>query len=144
LFAGETVSAGVGLLFRVIAAGEAAASIADEDADTVAFMDINPLRRGHALAVSRRHYENLLEIEPDELSETFAAAQRLTARLKERLGAEDVVLWNAYGAAARQLVMHFHVHVIPTDGENPSLPRPDALAAEADIAAAAAALHRNT
>ncbi len=106
----------------------------------MAFMDINPWQRGHALVISRRHYENLLDIEPEDLGKTFAAARRLAARMKQRLGADGVVLWSSCGEAAGQVVMHFHIHVIPTDGEAPPLPRPRALADEADIAGAAAAL----
>jgi histidine triad (HIT) family protein len=128
-------------IFCAIAAGEAPATIVDEDPDTVAFMDVNPWQRGHALVVPRRHYQNLLEIEPDDLTKTFAAARRLAARMRDRLGADGVVLWNSCGEAAGQVVMHFHVHVIPTSGEIPPLQgRSDVLADGADIAAAAAAL----
>jgi histidine triad (HIT) family protein len=137
---GDSLSAVADCIFCAIAAGEAPATIIDEDADTVAFMDINPWQRGHALVVPRRHYENLLEIEPEQLTKTFATAQRLAARMKERLGADGVVLWNSTGEAAGQVVMHFHVHVIPTEGEPPPLPRQEGLANEADIAAVAATL----
>jgi histidine triad (HIT) family protein len=130
-------------IFCAIVAGEAPATIIEEDPDTVAFMDINPWQRGHALVVPRRHYENLLEIEADDLASTFATAKRVAARMKEQLGADGVWLWNSCGKAAGQVVMHFHVHVIPTDGKNvPSPPQRDASVGEADIAAAAAALVR--
>lgn len=127
-------------IFCAIAAGEAPATIVDQDADTVAFMDINPWSRGHALVVPRRHYENLLEIDPDDLAKTFATARRLAARMTDLLGPDDVVLWNSCGRPAGQVVMHFHIHVIPTESDLPPLPRPDSLADEADIAATAAAL----
>ncbi|MGZ6670551.1 MAG: HIT family protein [Solirubrobacteraceae bacterium] len=127
-------------IFCAIAAGEAPATIVDEDADTVAFMDINPWQRGHALIIPRRHYENLLEIEPQDLAKTYATAKRLAARMTERLGANGVVLWNSCGEAAGQVVMHFHVHVIPTEGDPPPLPHREELADELHIAAAAAAL----
>jgi histidine triad (HIT) family protein len=125
-------------IFCAIAAGDAPATIVDEDADTIAFMDINPWRRGHALVVPRRHSENLLAIEPNDLSKTVAAAQRLAARMTQRLGADGVVLWNSCGEAAGQVVMHFHIHVIPTEGEAPPMPRLSA--DQADIAEAAAAV----
>lgn len=127
-------------IFCAIAAGEARANIVAEDADTVAFMDINPWQRGHALVIPRRHYENLLEIEPQALSATFATARRLASQMTERLGADGVVLWNSCGEAAGQVVMHFHVHVIPIEGELPPLPRSEELQDESDIAAAATAL----
>lgn len=132
-------------IFCAIAAGEATATIVDEDAETVAFMDVNPWARGHTLVVPRRHYENLLEIDPHDLASTFATAKRVAARMKEKLGAEGVWLWNSCGEAAGQVVMHFHVHVIPTDGKNvPPPPPPDASLGEEDIAAAAAALRGDT
>jgi len=128
-------------VFCAIAGGEAPATIIDEDADTVAFMDINPWARGHALVVPRRHYENLLEIEPEDLANTFAAAKRLVARMTDKLGADGVMLWNSSGEAAGQVVMHFHVHVIPVKGETMPTPnRPDRKIEESDIATAAAAL----
>jgi histidine triad (HIT) family protein len=128
-------------IFCAIAAGEAPATIVDEDSDTVAFMDINPWRPGHTLVVPRRHHENLLDIDPEDLTKTFATAQRLATRMKDGLGAERVVLWNSCGQAAGQVVMHFHVHVIPADRDDPPLPpRPEARADPADIEAAAAEL----
>lgn len=127
-------------IFCAIAAGEAPATIVDQDADTISFLDINPWQRGHALVVPRRHYGNLLEIDAADLAKTYAAAQRLAARMIDRLGADGVVLWSSCGEAAGQVVMHFHVHVIPTVGDLPPLPHPQELADEGDIAAAAAAL----
>jgi len=128
-------------IFCSIADGRAPATIVDQDANTVAFMDINPWRRGHALVVPRRHSENLVEIDPEDLTKTFVAAQRLAARMKERLGVERVVLWNSCGEAAGQVVMHFHIHVIPADSDDPTRPpRLDVAADKADIAAAAARL----
>lgn len=128
-------------VFCSIVAGEMPATIVDEDEQTVAFMDINPWTRGHTLVVPRRHYEDLLEVDPDDLGSTFAMAKRVAARMKDKLGAEGVWLWNSCGEAAGQVVMHFHVHVIPTDGKNvPPPPRPDASLGEKDIAEAAEAL----
>ena len=54
-------------IFCRILAGEIPAQIVDEDERTVAFMDINPATRGHALVVPRRHSRDLLEIEPEDL-----------------------------------------------------------------------------
>jgi histidine triad (HIT) family protein len=128
-------------IFCAIAAGEAPATVVDQDDETVAFMDINPWRPGHTLVIPRRHHENLLEIDPHDLASTVSMAKRVAARMTEKLGAEGVWLWNSCGEAAGQVVMHFHVHVIPTDGKNvPPPPPPDHSLGEDEIAAAAAAL----
>ena len=100
-------------IFCQIVAGKIRAQIIDEDERTVAFMDINPATRGHALVVPRRHAQDLLDVEPSELAAVAVAAQRLAARMPERLGADGVNLLNSCGRAAWQTVFHFHVHVIP-------------------------------
>jgi histidine triad (HIT) family protein len=110
-------------IFCKIVAGEIPAATIDQDERTVAFMDINPATRGHALVVPRRHAANLLEIDPEDLAATMAAAQRLARRVKERLGADGINLLNATGPAAWQTVFHFHVHVIPRyEGDPMRLP----------------------
>jgi histidine triad (HIT) family protein len=100
-------------LFCRIAAGELPATIVDEDAHTLAFMDINPATRGHALVIPRTHATDLHEIGADDLHACTLAAQRLAGRMRARLGADGVNLINSCGAAAWQTVFHFHVHVVP-------------------------------
>jgi histidine triad (HIT) family protein len=106
-------------IFCKIVAGELPSSRVDEDEHTVAFLDINPWTRGHALVVPRNHSKDLLEIDDDDLRHTTAAAKRLAARMKERLNAEGVNLLNACGEAAWQSVFHFHIHVIPRWSDDP-------------------------
>jgi histidine triad (HIT) family protein len=104
-------------------------------------MDINPATRGHALVIPRAHATDLLEIEPSQLAAVSAAAQRLAARAKERLGADGVNVINSCGAAAWQTVFHFHLHVIPRyQGDPLRLPWTPAPGDSEEIAAAAAKL----
>jgi histidine triad (HIT) family protein len=106
-------------VFCKIVAGEIPSERVDEDEHTVAFMDLNPWTRGHALVVPRKHSTDLLEIEEEDLGRTVVAAKRLAARMKERLGADGVNLLNACGSAAWQSVFHFHIHVIPRWSDDP-------------------------
>ena len=106
-------------LFCKIIAGELPSTRVDEDERTVAFMDINPATRGHALVVPKAHSRDLLEIDAEDLAATTIAAQRLAERAVERLGADGVNLLNACGAAAWQTVFHFHMHVIPRYEDDP-------------------------
>ncbi len=128
-------------IFCKIVAGELPGTIVDEDERTIAFMDINPATRGHALVIPRKHARDLLEIEPDELAAVAVAAQRLAARVSERLGADGVNLINSCGSAAWQTVFHFHIHVIPRyEGDPLQLPWVPGPGDPDEIAAAAAAL----
>jgi histidine triad (HIT) family protein len=125
-------------IFCKIIAGELPAQIVDQDEHTVAFMDISPATRGHALVVPRRHARDLLTIDPDELSRVMVAAKRLAGRATERLEADGVNLINSCGQAAWQTVFHFHVHVIPRyDGDPLQLPWTPAPGDAEEIAATA-------
>ena len=128
-------------IFCKIVAGELPASIVDADEQTIAFMDINPATRGHALVIPRTHAADLLEIDPAQLAAVSIAAQRLAGRAKERLGADGVNVINSCGAAAWQTVFHFHLHVIPRyEGDPLRLPWTPAPGDSGEIAAAAAKL----
>jgi histidine triad (HIT) family protein len=106
-------------IFCKIVAGELPAWIIDEDDRTIAFMDIAPATRGHALVIPRAHSADLLSIDPEDLSAVARTAQRLAKRVKGQLGADGVNLLNACGQAAWQTVFHFHVHVIPRYEDDP-------------------------
>jgi histidine triad (HIT) family protein len=106
-------------IFCKIVAGELPSEIVQEDDRTIAFMDINPWTRGHALVIPRNHSSDLLEIEDGDLEATALAAKRLAGTVKQRLGADGVNLLNSCGQAAWQTVFHFHVHVIPRYDDDP-------------------------
>jgi histidine triad (HIT) family protein len=106
-------------IFCAIAAGEGPAEIVQEDEHTVAFMDINPWTRGHALVIPRAHSRNLLDVPDDDLARTLSAAKRLAQRMGDALGTDGINLLNSCGSAAWQTVDHFHVHVIPRYDDDP-------------------------
>jgi histidine triad (HIT) family protein len=129
-------------LFCKLVAGELPATLVAQDERTVAFMDINPATRGHALVVPRRHASDLLQIGDEDLAACALTARRLAARMRERLGADGVNVINSCGKAAWQTVFHFHFHVVPRyvgdPLELPWVPAPG----DADEIAAAAELLR--
>jgi histidine triad (HIT) family protein len=106
-------------LFCKIIAGELPSQQVDSDERTVAFMDISPATRGHALVVPRNHAVDLLKADPEDVAAVALAAQRLAGRAVERLGADGVNLINSCGAAAWQTVFHLHMHVVPRYVDDP-------------------------
>ena len=125
-------------IFCKIVAGELPAEIVQEDEHTVAFMDINPWTRGHALVIPRNHSRNLYEAPEEDLRHAAAAAQRLALLMRDRLGCDGIDLLNACEAAAWQTVFHLHVHVIPRYEDDPLQlpvrPKPAEQAELADVA----------
>ena len=106
-------------IFCAIAAGDGPAEIIEQDEHTVAFMDINPWTRGHALVIPKQHAKNIFEIEDDELGYVAVAAKRLATRMRDTLHCDGVNLLNSAEPAAWQTVFHFHVHVIPRYEDDP-------------------------
>ena len=130
-------------IFCQIVAGELPSTIVDEDERTIAFMDIAPATRGHALVIPRAHSADLLAVDREDLTAVALASQRLAARIHERLSADGVNLVNSCGAVAWQTVFHFHVHVIPRYADDPlRLPWVPAPGDPAEIASAAQELSR--
>jgi histidine triad (HIT) family protein len=128
-------------IFCAIASGDGPAEVVQEDEHTVAFMDLNPWTRGHALVIPRKHAKNLYEIGEDDLAHTMSAAKRLAIRMRDTLGCDGINLINSTEPAAWQTVFHFHVHVIPRYvGDGLVLPWKPTPADPAELAAAAAAL----
>jgi histidine triad (HIT) family protein len=128
-------------IFCKIVAGELPSTIVDEDERTIAFMDISPGSRGHALVIPRAHAADVHEIADDELAAVAAMAKRVAAKARENLGADGVNLLNSSGAAAWQTVFHFHMHVIPRYAGDPlRLPWKPAPGDMDEIAAVAAEL----
>lgn len=109
----DEADASAGCVFCGIVAGTVPCAKVAEDAETLAFMDIDPGSDGHLLVIPKRHSENLLDVPPDDLVATTLAAQRIARAILTDLGADGVNLLNCSGVEAWQTVFHFHLHVIP-------------------------------
>ena len=106
-------------LFCGIVAGEVPAQIVDSDEHTVAFMDINPATRGHALVVPRTHSADLFEIHDEDLERTTIAARRLARKIRAGLQPDGFNILNSCGPVAWQTIFHFHLHVVPRYEDDP-------------------------
>ena len=100
-------------LFCKIAAGEIPATIVYEDDQVVVFMDIGPIIKGHALVVSKEHYDPVTETPDDVLAKLHQTAKRIARAQMNGLGADGVNIMQNNGMAAGEEVPHIHVHVIP-------------------------------
>ena len=128
-------------IFCKIVAGDLPAHKVQEDEHTIAFMDLNPWTRGHALVIPRRHSRNLYEVEDEDLEHAAVASKRLALTMRERLACDGVNLLNCCEAAAWQTVFHTHIHVIPRyDGDPLQLPVRPREAEQDELAAVAADL----
>jgi histidine triad (HIT) family protein len=128
-------------IFCAIVAGELPATRIASTERAIAFMDINPATRGHALVIPRAHARDVHDVAAEDLAACAALAARVAGLARDRLGADGVNLLNSAGAAAWQTVFHFHIHVIPRyDGDPLRLPWTPGAGDAQEIAQAAALL----
>jgi histidine triad (HIT) family protein len=100
-------------LFLSIIAGEIPSARIYEDDCVVAFLDINPNNKGHALVVPRIKFRNVFDGEPDMLAHMMVVGQKVAKALREALQADGANLLMNNEHAAGQEVFHAHLHVIP-------------------------------
>jgi histidine triad (HIT) family protein len=103
-------------LFCKIVAGEIPCTKVYEDDKTLVFADINPMTDGHSLAIPKAHHANLMEMDPADLDAVHRASQKVARAIIKGLGAGGVAVVQLNGKAANQLVMHYHVHLVPRNG----------------------------
>jgi histidine triad (HIT) family protein len=99
--------------FCKIVLGEAPASVVYEDSAILAFMDLNPANSGHTLIIPKEHWENIYEIPEKTLIKIAPIIKRTCTAVKKATGCEGISILQLNGKAAGQVVMHYHVHVIP-------------------------------
>ena len=120
-------------VFCKIVAGQIPCFKLLEDANTIAFMDINPVNPGHALAVAKGHWPTVDVIPPDVLADVARAAQKVAKAAFRVLKPHGGNLLQANGEGAGQSVPHLHVHVMPrVEGDDVNLnwePKPGDMAA---------------
>ena len=100
-------------IFCKIIAGDIPCTRVYEDEHILAFLDINPIAKGHILVVPKGHFPTLLEL-PESEGEALIKAMRLVARAaQEATGAGGFnCIQNNFGPAG-QMVFHSHWHIIP-------------------------------
>jgi histidine triad (HIT) family protein len=100
-------------VFCKIVAGQLPSFKLLEDEATIAFMDINPVNPGHALAVAKGHWPTVDVIPADVLAAVARTAQKIAKAAMTALKPAGVNLVQANGSAAGQSVPHLHIHIMP-------------------------------
>jgi len=100
-------------IFCKIVKGEIPSKKIYENERVLAFLDINPISKGHFLIIPKKHFENIYEIEDTYLKEIIDIIKIIAKSLKKSLNATGVNILHASGKDAQQSVFHFHIHVVP-------------------------------
>ena len=101
-------------IFSKILQGKVSASFVYQDEKVSAFMDIQPINPGHVLVIPNREVASLTDLDEETGVHLFRIGHRIANALrKSGLKCEGVNLFLADGQAAKQDVLHVHLHVFP-------------------------------
>ena len=98
-------------IFCKIVKGDIPSYTIYENDNIKVFMDIGPIAKGHSLIIPKKHYTNLMDIDPELLREIDEVIKELYPKFKEKLGAEG--LTRMQNNELGQEVKHYHMHLIP-------------------------------
>ena len=99
-------------IFAKIAAGEIPSYKCAEDDEFYAFLDINPLVKGHTVVIPRREIDYVFDMESDEIGRYMQFAQKGAIAIKKAFPCVKV------GMAVLGLeVAHAHIHLVPMQSE---------------------------
>lgn len=108
-------------IFCKIGRGEIPCAKVYEDAEILAFLDVNPVSKGHTLVITKEHFKNFLLVPKDLLGKAMSVAQKIAQAQVEQLGAKGCNIITNVNEIAGQSVMHVHIHVIPRYDEGDGL-----------------------
>jgi len=89
-----------------------------EDENVYAFLDIADDVEGHTLVIPKKHYENLVEMPENEITNVMNAVKKISKHYIENCGFTGVNLINCCGKDAEQSVFHFHMHILPRKNDD--------------------------
>lgn len=110
-----------GCIFCKIIRGEIPCFKIFEDEQVLSFADVNPITPGHTLIIPKRHAENIWQIEPRDLAAIHGASIKIAKAMRASLSADGIALLQLNGRAVNQVVMHYHLHLIPRQSSAPPL-----------------------
>lgn len=110
-----------GCIFCKIVRGEIPCFKILEDDRVLSFADVNPINTGHTLIIPKRHAENIWEIDGEDLAAIHAASLKIAEAMKTSLNPDGIAFLQLNGRAVNQIVMHYHLHLIPRKSGDPKL-----------------------
>ena len=95
-------------IFSKIVSGDIPCYKIAEDEDFLAFLDINPLAKGHTLVIPKKEVDYIFDIEDELYQKFFLFSKKVAASIKKCIQCDRVGL-----AVIGLEVPHAHIHLVP-------------------------------
>jgi len=100
-------------IFCDIIQGKKQGNFIYEDESHVAFLDKYPIDYGHSLVLPRDHFEKVTDMNSEMVGDLFSKVPKIAKATMETINADAFSLAQNNGRAAKQIVPHVHIHIIP-------------------------------
>ena len=93
--------------------GKLSCNMIYQDDDCIAILDKYPIDNGHSLVITKKPYEKLTDMDVDEVSKLFYKIQKIANAIVKATNADAFSIAQNNGKAAKQIIPHVHIHIIP-------------------------------
>lgn len=100
-------------IFCQIVNGSDQSSVVYEDTLCLAFMDINPINKGHVLVIPKEHFITVDDCKEDILKHLICVVKKLNRAVQKATNSEGILNDIMNGEAAGQEIFHLHIHIVP-------------------------------
>ena len=83
------------------------------DDDCIAILDKYPIDNGHSLIITKKPYEKLTDMGVDEVAKLFSKIPKIANAIMSATNADAFSIAQNNCKAAKQIVPHVHIHIIP-------------------------------
>ena len=84
-----------------------------EDDNHIVILDRYPIDNGHSLIITKKPYEKLTDMSVKEIAELFSKIPKIVKAIIKATKADAFSIAQNNGKAAKQIIPHVHVHIIP-------------------------------
>jgi len=83
------------------------------DSNIIAILDKYPIDKGHSLVITKKPYEKLTDMSNQEVAELFSKIPKIANAIVKATNADAFSIAQNNGKAAKQIIPHVHIHIIP-------------------------------
>ena len=100
-------------IFCDIISGKRSSHIIYEDDVHISILDKYPIDTGHSLVIPKGHHEKITDMDSEAVGRLFSIVPKIAQGILHATGADAFSLGQNNGRAAKQIIPHVHVHIIP-------------------------------
>ena len=102
-----------GCIFCDVINGKLPCYMIYEDDDCLVILDKYPIDNGHSLIITKKHFEKIIDMNTDDVSRLFSKIPKIANAIIKATDADAFSVAQNNGKAAKQIIPHVHIHVIP-------------------------------